>query len=197
MQVCSLQGGLRMQMNAKWTAWLEVLSLTFAIGLVDWQTGYELNFFVFYFLPVTFCAWRLGLGPSIISSVTCAFVWFGADLMSGHLHSSHGYAVWNTMVRLCSFLAIGWSVQKIHSLLIAERDQSEALRRTLAETRVLEGLLPICAQCKKIRDKQGRWHRMEEYISDHSEAQFSHGYCPECARKTLEEAGITKKMSGP
>ena len=192
-----MQGWVRMQMNAKWAEWLGFLSLTLAIGLADWQTGYELNFFVFYFLPISFCAWRLGLGPSIISSVICALVWFGADLMSGNMHSSHGYAVWNTMVRLCSFLAIGWTVQKIQGLVIVEKDKSEALRRTLAETRVLEGLLPICAECKKIRDKQGRWRQMEEYITDHSEAQFSHGYCPECARRALEEAGITKKMTGP
>lgn len=47
----------------------------------------------------------------------------------------------------------------------------------------LEGFLPICASCKKIRDDEGNWQQMEEYIRDRSEAEFSHGICPQCARK--------------
>lgn len=57
-------------------------------------------------------------------------------------------------------------------------------RRRLAETRrevkLLEGLLPICAACKKIRDNEQNWHPLEVYIHDHSMAQFSHGLCPDC-----------------
>jgi hypothetical protein len=53
----------------------------------------------------------------------------------------------------------------------------------LAQVRQLSGLLPICASCKKIRDDQGYWTRIEEYITDHSEADFSHGLCPECLKK--------------
>ena len=56
------------------------------------------------------------------------------------------------------------------------------LREALAEVRALSGLLPICAHCKKIRDDQGYWHQVEEYIQNHSDAEFSHGLCPECAR---------------
>jgi hypothetical protein len=47
----------------------------------------------------------------------------------------------------------------------------------------LEGILPICASCKKIRDENGAWHQLEFYISEKSEAEFSHGICPECARR--------------
>ena len=62
-----------------------------------------------------------------------------------------------------------------------------ALEKSLEEIKRLSGLLPICAQCKRIRDKQDRWHAIEEYISDHSEADFSHGLCPECARELYPE----------
>jgi len=48
---------------------------------------------------------------------------------------------------------------------------------------MLSGLLPICASCKKIRDDKGYWNQIETFIRDHSEAHFSHGICPECARK--------------
>lgn len=55
----------------------------------------------------------------------------------------------------------------------------------LENVRMLRGLLPICAACKKIRDEQGRWQQMESYISGHSQAKFSHGMCPDCAQRYL------------
>lgn len=55
-----------------------------------------------------------------------------------------------------------------------------ALRRAQHELRTLHGILPTCAHCRKIRDEQGTWHGMESYIAQHSEAEFSHGLCPEC-----------------
>ncbi len=63
----------------------------------------------------------------------------------------------------------------------------EALEKSLEEIKRLSGLLPICAKCKRIRDKQDNWHEIEEYISDHSEADFSHGLCPDCARVLYPE----------
>jgi AmiR/NasT family two-component response regulator len=61
------------------------------------------------------------------------------------------------------------------------------LQAALAKVKVLSGLLPICASCKKIRDDQGYWHQVEVYIRDHSEVEFSHGLCPSCARKLYPE----------
>jgi PleD family two-component response regulator len=57
------------------------------------------------------------------------------------------------------------------------------LQTALDQVRTLSGLLPICASCKKIRDDHGYWHQVEAYIQDHSDAEFSHGICPECARQ--------------
>ena len=51
----------------------------------------------------------------------------------------------------------------------------------------MRGLLPICASCKKVREKGGGWRQIESYIRDHSEAEFSHGLCPECARKLYRD----------
>jgi len=55
--------------------------------------------------------------------------------------------------------------------------------KLLHEIRHLEGLLPICASCKKIRDGHGNWFQMEGYIRDHSDAEFSHSICPDCVKK--------------
>lgn len=57
------------------------------------------------------------------------------------------------------------------------------LRHALQEVKTLSGLIPICASCKNIRDDKGYWNQIESYISSHSDAQFSHGICPECAQK--------------
>ena len=56
-----------------------------------------------------------------------------------------------------------------------------------AELRRLQGLLPICSHCKRIRDDQGSWHEVEKYLRDHSEAEFSHGVCPYCMKSKYAE----------
>ena len=61
------------------------------------------------------------------------------------------------------------------------------LQAALAEVKTLSGLLPICASCKKIRDDQGYWQQVEVYIRDHSEVEFSHGICPDCAQKLYSQ----------
>ncbi|MCD4655698.1 tetratricopeptide repeat protein [bacterium] len=64
---------------------------------------------------------------------------------------------------------------------------NDQLRDTLALVKKLQGLLPICANCKKIRKDDGYWQQIESYITDHSEAMFSHGLCPECSIKLYGE----------
>lgn len=61
------------------------------------------------------------------------------------------------------------------------------LRGALSKVKQLKGLLPTCSSCHKIRDQDGEWHEMETYISEHSDAGFSHGFCPECARRLYPE----------
>jgi PAS domain S-box-containing protein len=61
------------------------------------------------------------------------------------------------------------------------------LQEALAEVKTLSGLLPMCASCKRIRDDKGYWQQIEAYIRDHSEAEFSHSVCPECAEKLYPE----------
>lgn len=75
--------------------------------------------------------------------------------------------------------AIRYAIERQHLLVRLEKSQKEI--------KVLTGMLPICASCKKIRDDQGSWRQMESYIHDHSEAEFSHGLCPTCTEKAREE----------
>jgi len=59
-------------------------------------------------------------------------------------------------------------------------EQTQEIRNAMAQMKTLEGIIPICAYCKKIRDDQASWHQLEQYISDHSDASFTHGICPAC-----------------
>jgi len=69
-------------------------------------------------------------------------------------------------------------------LLLAARERTlRLLRKANAEVKTLTGLLPICCNCKKIRDDGGYWRQIEVYMQAHSNAEFSHGICPECAKK--------------
>ena len=63
------------------------------------------------------------------------------------------------------------------------RRSNTELQQALREVKVLKGLVPICASCKKIRNDQGFWQQLEEYIQQHSEAEFSHGLCTPCIKK--------------
>lgn len=66
-------------------------------------------------------------------------------------------------------------------------ERTRELHIAMDEVKVLSGFLPICASCKKIRDDEGNWKQLESYISKRSEAEFTHGICPECARKLYPE----------
>ena len=65
--------------------------------------------------------------------------------------------------------------------------QVRQLEEALGNIRKLTGLLPICAYCKSIRDDSNYWHRVEEYVSEHAEVTFSHGICPKCLPRVMEE----------
>ena len=88
------------------------------------------------------------------------------------------------------------ALEKGHHL--DQRDQAEQeqerliykLREALARVKQLSGLLPICSSCKKIRDDQGYWNQIENYLKQHSEAEFTHGICPECARRLYPELDL-------
>ena len=61
------------------------------------------------------------------------------------------------------------------------------LQKALKNIKTLSGLLPICASCKKIRDDKGYWNQIESFIKSHSNAEFTHGICLECAKKLYQD----------
>lgn len=177
----------------KWQWCIVIFIISLFLGLLDWVSGFILNFFVFYFLPVSLSAWFIGSTGTVVFSIVCTMIWFGADFLNGNPYSSHFYAVWNSMVRLISFLLLGGAVFKLKNTLSVEQETVSQLQKSLAEVKVLKAFLPICSQCKKIRDEKGVWQHIEGYISKHADTKFSHGYCPECYKKALAEAGLLEE----
>lgn len=99
---------------------------------------------------------------------------------------------------------IGWGVcllminnqrleDELHQARMKLVDSNRKLEKAIRDKITLTGLLPICAHCKKIRDDKGYWNHLESYIKTHSEADFSHSICPECAREHYPELDIHKK----
>jgi phosphoserine phosphatase RsbU/P len=85
---------------------------------------------------------------------------------------------------------------RMNSLQKTLSDHIENLNQTLARVKQLEGIIPICAYCKKIRDDNNCWYQLEQYISDHSEAMFSHGICPTCAAEQIKILDQMKRSTG-
>ena len=80
------------------------------------------------------------------------------------------------------FRSIHYSLERFN--ILREKEQLIVdLEDALAKVKTLSGLLPICASCKKIRDDEGYWHQVEEYVQEFSDARFTHGLCPDCAKK--------------
>jgi DNA-binding response OmpR family regulator len=82
---------------------------------------------------------------------------------------------------------VGSRVVELQSALA---DRVEELEEAIASVKTLQGLLPICCYCKKIRDDGNYWHRVESYISGHANVRFSHGICPDCSEKLKADLNL-------
>ena len=96
-----------------------------------------------------------------------------------------------------ALVAILWSVLEAY---VAERarlvDANAKLQQSLDEVRTLRGLLPICSWCRKVRDDEGLWTQIEEYVSQHTDASFTHGMCPECYERCDAESRRPRDARG-
>jgi DNA-binding response OmpR family regulator len=87
------------------------------------------------------------------------------------------------LARVSSALLLKQEMDRRKNREVELRRSNEELQKALKEVKVLRGLIPICASCKKIRNDGGFWQQLEEYLGEHSEAEFSHGLCQPCIKK--------------
>jgi len=119
---------------------------------------------------------------------------YARDRATGFLEQAEDtYSRLQTIIRFSIFfvsMAVFIALLFTYRVLEAERllqDEKNRLQESLEEIRTLRGIIPICSQCKQIRDDKGYWKRIEEYIHTHSEAKVSHGICPDCMKKLYPE----------
>jgi hypothetical protein len=103
---------------------------------------------------------------------------------------------WFFGLLVVSIAGTGFGVyrMRVWQLLKQDKELKESVDEALKKIKVLGGLIPICANCKKIRDDKGYWDQLESYIQTHSEAQFTHGICPDCAQKLFPDLSSAKKV---
>jgi K+-sensing histidine kinase KdpD len=98
-------------------------------------------------------------------------------------------------IAFCSFAAlVGWLEKQRHTALDSLRDTNQNLRRALDEVKTLSGILPICMYCKQIKTEDGNWMLLENYMRAHTEAEFSHGLCPECYKKYYPDVSAASPL---
>lgn len=154
--------------------WLVISILM--LGL-DYFTGPAIHFPIAFAIPVLLAAWYSGwiwgVGLAVLLPITrAAFhsLWEGpTDIFVGTL---------NLAIRIVVLAGVAVLV-----------NHAAALTR---EIKVLKGMLPTCSGCKKIQTEDGSWKQMESYIAEHSQAEFSHGLCDECAERLYPD--FYKKM---
>ena len=81
-------------------------------------------------------------------------------------------------------IAVGVRIVNLQRELVRRLHELEEAAENINQ---LQGLLPICTSCKKIRDSKNCWHKIENYISKHADVKFTHGYCPECHERVMKE----------
>jgi len=162
------------------------------VGLMDYVTGYDFGFSLFYLLPIILVSWFVNRKAGMLFSLMSSLIIFVADYFAGKTFIPSFVELWDFSIHLGFFTIIGFLVAQLKSEFDEHMRLIVELKNSVNEIKVLSGMLPICASCKKIRDDKGYWNQIESYISKHSEVQFSHSVCPDCMEKLYPE--IYKKM---
>lgn len=151
----------------------ELLAFIALIAWGDWVTGYEISFGVFYTIPVITAVWLGSRRSGISLAVLVILVRHIVDVLSKHPFSHEWIHYWNDGVRLSYLLMIVYGAT-------AAKFQIDSGKKRI---RTLEGILPVCTSCQRIRDDSGHWSDISVYLSSHTEAEPTAKLCPDCAKR--------------
>jgi hypothetical protein len=138
--------------------------------IADYFSGPFIQFPVSYLIPVAFLSWFHGRRWGLFLAIFMPLVRFYYNIALWTIPWTIVEASINALIRIVVLSSF---------TLIIDRTAIQT-RKLSRQVSILEGLLPICSYCKKIRDQKDQWQVMEKYIMDRSEATFSHGICPDC-----------------
>src|ERR1017187_2085635 len=122
------------------------------LGYLDYVTGYEMSFFVFYSVPVGIAAWYLGRWPAIATALAATATWLLADYFSGAKYSAPFFYYWNSVIHFAAFIINAVTIAKIKSDLDRRHVLAAELESTRETLRRVSALLPACLACGKPRD---------------------------------------------
>jgi len=163
-------------------AWAIGFAVLLVVGWVDYITGYEIHLPALYFAPVALLAWNIGLRAGLTMVVFATITWFLADRGAGHPYAAWYDGYLNALMEMIAYSVVAYSVARVRQELTIEKRLNAELSQALAEIKRLEGLLPICSSCKRIRQDDNTWEQIEVFMTKRTDATFTHGICPDCAR---------------
>jgi hypothetical protein len=163
--------------------WAIALVLNLIIGVIDYLTGYEIAMGVFYLMPIGLLSWLIGRRAGVIMSVISIATIMTSNLFAGKVIQDYLTEYWNILVYVCFFIVVVDLISEEKIISDNNKMLIGKLQKSLDEIKTLSGLLPICSACKKIRDDDGYWKQIEHYISEYTDARFSHSICPACKEK--------------
>ena len=156
---------------------------------LDLWSGQEVTASLFYVPVVAYAGWGLGRTSLLIFAPICSGASLLADYLLSepylHFESSFSHPVTpfiNALVRLSVYLLLGLNLSALRHALRLRDETVRELSDALARVRTLQGLLPICAWCRKVRDDEheSRWITIEQYVAERTDASVTHGICPSC-----------------
>jgi hypothetical protein len=162
---------------------LAALAVLAVVAIADALTPYEFGFSAFYVIPVLIATWGVGTARGLGFALLSACCWYCLDLTSGRPLTHEFYRIWDTLNHLLSYSLIAVLTGRLKLAFQREQALRENLDLTQKDVQELEGLLPMCAWCKKVRDDEGYWQELEAYLKPRTRASISHGICPVCAAR--------------
>ncbi|MGE5172862.1 MAG: hypothetical protein ACM3MD_03440 [Betaproteobacteria bacterium] len=156
---------------------------TLVIGFLDYWTGFEYRMKIFYLMPISYATWFIGKKTGIACSTWPVMTMLFSVIVSGKNYGNPPAEIWNIAMYLAFFIIVTLLLSKLRITMQQRAGLITKLQNALNAVKELSGILPICANCKKIRDDEGYWHDVDVYISRHTKAEFTHSICKECANK--------------
>lgn len=169
--------------------------LTLAV-LAALQTAPRLNIVipnpaVIYLTAVVFAVFQGGIVPGFVSGAMTLL--YAASFLSlpgqlFHYSSDNAARVMVLAVATPAMILMTGALKFRYDRMLSQQEKLVGdLQKALSEIKTLRGILPICSSCKRVRDDKGYWNLVETYVEAHSEAQFTHGFCPDCVRRLYPE----------
>lgn len=173
--------------HRQWPLWLSTVLALFTAWL-DWRTGLGLRLGPLYVIPAGLMAWRFGRLAGTLSALVLTAAWHSLEFWHAREAQLVMSTGWNLPVRFSALVCVALAAAWAQAALERERRLTLELREAMDKVNTLEGLLPICAWCRKVRDDRGAWEQIEAYVEKHSNATWTHGICPDCRKRVLEES---------